>query len=70
MGTLMDSDAVQRDATLRSAGRTVETKVEMLKEYVDILHHLNAMPELIDLSERALRNAEAQLQHEKTNPPA
>ena len=70
MGTLMDSDAVASDATRRSTGRNVEMKVEVLKEYVDILHHLNAMPELIELSERALRNAEAQLQHEKANQPA
>jgi hypothetical protein len=66
MGTLTDPDAVARGAAPRAA----ETKVEMLKEYVDILHHLNAMPELIELSERALKNAEAQLQHEKTNQPA
>jgi hypothetical protein len=63
----MDPDAVARDAVPR---RNAETKVEMLKEYVDILHHLNAMPELIELSERALKNAEAQLQHEKANPSA
>ena len=67
MGTFMDPDAVARDAVPR---RNAETKVEMLKEYVDILHHLNAMPELIELSERALKNAEAQLQHEKANPSA
>jgi len=66
----MDSDAVGRDPGPRPAGRTVEMKVEMLKEYVDILHHLNAMPELIELSERALRSAEAQLQHDKANHPA
>jgi len=63
----MDPDAVARGAAPRP---NAETKVEMLKEYVDILHHLNAMPELIELSERALKNAEAQLQHEKANPSA
>ena len=67
MGNLIDPDAVARPA---APPRKAETKVEMLKEYVDILHHLHAMPELIELSERALKNAEAQLQHEKTNPPA